>query len=576
MKRSNLLKIASLLLIVAMMFSVVPASAAVTDVKTSTSDSEVTVSGTVVTVPSAVLDPALKITTTFTVMGEYATEADALAAAIDNTKRIHGDTIFTTAGNYTYKFNMDANAASGWYVVIESTLGATVSKKAFKYSSTADMTDVVAAVQAAAQANDVTMMEAALNDYADVLGIDGIMALMSPAALTAAAQEMLKNEAFKTMPVTAASLPMVLANAQQADLLQALNTGAITTVAQLEEFIGFIDVAPSTKYADAFANSTALFNLGDATKQKVLTAISGKNFSDISAMVKETQEQTLLIFAKDTGNAANFVKVVRELGDIPAMTNYAAFMAAANKNLADVTGPMGLARNANTISTFNTGLEIKPVIVTPSNPGSTGSSNTGGGIVVPVSNKEVKYTDIGMIGWASDAIVKLTDLGVFDGYLEDNGTYTFRPNNSITREEFVKALLVCTSGTGAASTGINPTFTDAQGGWYSPFLDVAEKKGLTEGKGDGTFGIGELITRQDLSTMVYRMLVSEHYNVNTNAVNFTDGGSISDYAVPCVNALANAGVVTGYEDGSFGPFNNATRAEAAVMLFRACQAIRRF
>ena len=49
---------------------------------------------------------------------------------------------------------------------------------------------------------------------------------------------------------------------------------------------------------------------------------------------------------------------------------------------------------------------------------------------------------------------------------------------------------------------------------------------------------------------------------------FTDAETISDYARDAVDAMAKAGIVNGYEDGSFGAKKQATRAEVAVMLDR--------
>ena len=49
---------------------------------------------------------------------------------------------------------------------------------------------------------------------------------------------------------------------------------------------------------------------------------------------------------------------------------------------------------------------------------------------------------------------------------------------------------------------------------------------------------------------------------------FTDEGDISDYALNAVKAMAKAGVINGYEDGTFQPKTNATRAQAVVIIYR--------
>ena len=45
-------------------------------------------------------------------------------------------------------------------------------------------------------------------------------------------------------------------------------------------------------------------------------------------------------------------------------------------------------------------------------------------------------------------------------------------------------------------------------------------------------------------------------------------GEINDYAKESVLKMVEAGVITGYDDGAFRPANEATRAEAAVMVYR--------
>ena len=50
-------------------------------------------------------------------------------------------------------------------------------------------------------------------------------------------------------------------------------------------------------------------------------------------------------------------------------------------------------------------------------------------------------------------------------------------------------------------------FTDAASdGWYLPYLGTAVEKGIVGGLGDGRFGIGMNISRQDMAVMVKRAL----------------------------------------------------------------------
>jgi pullulanase len=48
---------------------------------------------------------------------------------------------------------------------------------------------------------------------------------------------------------------------------------------------------------------------------------------------------------------------------------------------------------------------------------------------------------------------------------------------------------------------------------------------------------------------------------------FDDANQISDYAATAVQTLANAGIISGVSDTEFAPQDNATRAQAAVILY---------
>ena len=48
---------------------------------------------------------------------------------------------------------------------------------------------------------------------------------------------------------------------------------------------------------------------------------------------------------------------------------------------------------------------------------------------------------------------------------------------------------------------------------------------------------------------------------------YTDADAVSDWAVEAVSWASSIGIIRGYEDGTFKPFNNVTKAEFAQMLY---------
>ena len=70
--------------------------------------------------------------------------------------------------------------------------------------------------------------------------------------------------------------------------------------------------------------------------------------------------------------------------------------------------------------------------------------------------------------------------------------------------------------------------------------------------------------------MIYNTLVfcSAVNNETDTAEVFSDAESISGYAREAVNKLSGMKLINGRENNSFAPLENATRAEAAELIYR--------
>jgi len=210
--------------------------------------------------------------------------------------------------------------------------------------------------------------------------------------------------------------------------------------------------------------------------------------------------------------------------------------------------------------------------------GSSGGSTGGGGggrkptggmtTVVPEDNKEaedeskkdVSFRDLAEAKWAEEAILFLCERGVING----NPDGTFKPNDNITRAEFVK--LIATS-MGLSVSSADVAFGDVSAdSWYAPYVAAVSLEGIVNGDEYGNFNPEANITRQDMVTMLYRAVGAE--SGKASKISFTDRGKISDYAEAAVGYFADKAIVNGFEDGSFGPLQNATRAEAAMIFYK--------
>ena len=115
-------------------------------------------------------------------------------------------------------------------------------------------------------------------------------------------------------------------------------------------------------------------------------------------------------------------------------------------------------------------------------------------------------------------------------------------------------------------THVEPIFEDTPKDiWYTDYIVALYNEGLVNGVSDTHFGVGAYATRQDICTIVNRILELK----GTGETGFTDNYKIADYAVDAVSALNSKSIVNGYPDGTFNPYGNCTRAEAATIIYRA-------
>ncbi len=112
-------------------------------------------------------------------------------------------------------------------------------------------------------------------------------------------------------------------------------------------------------------------------------------------------------------------------------------------------------------------------------------------------------------------------------------------------------------------------FTDVSDEWYKPYIETAFSMGIVNGISEDAFGVGQLLTREDAAVMLQRTMDATYKEIvkKQTLVSFTDKDEISDYAKVSVDILARAQIFNGFEDGSFRPKNNITRAEIAKVVY---------
>ena len=100
--------------------------------------------------------------------------------------------------------------------------------------------------------------------------------------------------------------------------------------------------------------------------------------------------------------------------------------------------------------------------------------------------------------------------------------------------------------------------------WYAKGVTWAAANGIVSGYGDGRFGPNDNITREQLAVMLWRYAGSP--TATNKELNFTDADKASGYALNALCWAVENGIINGYGNGQLGPQGLATRAQVAQML----------
>lgn len=167
------------------------------------------------------------------------------------------------------------------------------------------------------------------------------------------------------------------------------------------------------------------------------------------------------------------------------------------------------------------------------------------------------YTDVADGSWYKSYVDYVSDMGYMKGY-EDG---SFQPDSNITRAEFVTVLVNKFNPTTVSQVEMSDVPADA---WYNTYMRRAVAANYIQGYSDDTYRPEAYITREEAAVVLYR--VYDLSPADSNVLSFTDNASISDWAQQMVNKLVAEDIICGYDDGSFQPQGNVTRAEVAVLL----------
>lgn len=182
-------------------------------------------------------------------------------------------------------------------------------------------------------------------------------------------------------------------------------------------------------------------------------------------------------------------------------------------------------------------------------------------------NQNIVFVDVSN-HWANDAIYDMAQKGIISGYDDSS----FKPENSITREEFAKLIAT----TFSLNLGYKdaPTFSDVQNDRWSYSYIEATKEYLTgyyPPKGQAFFSPDTRATREDVAVALVKILGYTTDDLRDSGIlrrSFVDVEDISFGLRDYVAIAAENRLISGYENRTFRPQNPITRAEVATLLYK--------
>lgn len=151
-----------------------------------------------------------------------------------------------------------------------------------------------------------------------------------------------------------------------------------------------------------------------------------------------------------------------------------------------------------------------------------------------------------------------------DAYLQGYPDGTVRPENSITRAEVAAIFYrLLTDEARASLESTDSGFSDVKpGDWYNTAVATMVQAGVITGYGDGTFRPNAPITRGEFAAIATRFL-SDPYSLDAPFYD-TEG----HWAEVYINRAYELGWISGYTGGAFRPDKSITRAEVAAIVNR--------
>lgn len=182
----------------------------------------------------------------------------------------------------------------------------------------------------------------------------------------------------------------------------------------------------------------------------------------------------------------------------------------------------------------------------------------------------VRFSDVAESSWYHDSVSYVVEKGLFNG----TGGDKFEPQETLSREMFVTVLYRLAGSPAVSGASEFSDVTKSTSWYYAPVVWAAEN-GISQGVGDGRFGVGEALTRQDMVTLLARFAAYAGWETASQQSldAYPDAAAVSRWASDAMRWAVENGIVTGTTETRDGevkllPAGTSTRAQAAAVVER--------
>ena len=163
----------------------------------------------------------------------------------------------------------------------------------------------------------------------------------------------------------------------------------------------------------------------------------------------------------------------------------------------------------------------------------------------------VVFSDVKTGDWFYEYVENLAAMGIIDGFPDG----TFRPDETLDADQFIKMIVV--------SLGYKPM--NGTEYWASTYIEIAHEIGLLEKINENN--LKKPLPRGDIACIMSKALEIKGEDISIDSCGLVDlFGYTPEKYIQDVLRIHNAGIITGYTDGTFRYDTKITRAEACTVI----------